>query len=455
MADNNFETRLTDLLQTSEPWFREQLRMLVEHPTVSPGKTGDEDIIAGAEAARALFESCGAQARIAPTTGTPSVIGHFSHPNPRAKILVYNHLDVQPADADNWDQEDPFRFEVEEDAAREFRYRGRGTTDDKGPALCALRAASMMQQMELPVEVVLLWETEEEIGSPNFGEVVASQHDLLKGDAVIISDTIWPSAEHPAISTGLRGSVLATLSLETGKKRTHSGLTGGAARNPIRELAALCTSIRGADFWKQGTAPPNAAELESFMGCGFDVEYFKSAHGLDKLESEVPLEILLALWVRPTFEIHGIAGGYTGPGIMSIVPPSAEAKISFRLVPDQNPREVADALRRFVQSFSPDVVVDVVGCFDPYFSPPEGPIYEAISHGMERAFGQRPKLVREGGSIGAVPIMVEELGVPAYFLPLSLPEHGYHAPNECFDWKQAKGGIEAFARTFETLARGQ
>src|SRR5690606_14235325 len=159
-----------------------------------------------------------------------------------------NHYDVQPANAANWEQDDPFRFEVREHPEREFYYLGRGTTDDKGPALCALRAAEWVARHELPIEVVLLWETEEEIGSPNFEDILRARRELLAGDAVIVSDTIWPSAEHPAISTGLRGGLLASLRLRTAAKEAHSGLTGGVARNPLRELASLAAAIGNAEF---------------------------------------------------------------------------------------------------------------------------------------------------------------------------------------------------------------
>ena len=269
---------------------------------------------------------------------------------------------------------------------------------------------------------------------------------------MIVSDTIWPSAAHPAISTGLRGGLLATLRLRTAKQVTHSGLTGGVARNPLRELAALATAIDHASFWRAGALSPSTAEVESYMRTGFDADYFRAAHELERLESDVPLEMMLRLWARPTFEVHGLAGGYTGPGIKSIVPPAGELKISFRLVPNQDPAALFERLQSFVRGFNPDVEVEVVGSFEPYQAQIDGPVHDAIVHGMREGFGRTPALVREGGSIGAVPKMARLLGVPIHFLPLSLPEHGYHAPNERFDWKQAKGGIASYVHAFTKLA---
>lgn len=444
-------TDLSCHIEDSEPWFRARLRELVEHKTISPGLPSVDAIRAGAEAARAIIEGAGAQAELIETAGTPSVLGRFPHPAPKAKLVIYNHLDVQPADAEAWHQADPFGFVDEADEALGVVYRGRGTTDDKGPGLCAVRAAELARRYDLPIEVVVLWETEEEIGSPHFGDAVSARRSVLSGDAVVVSDTIWPSADQPAISIGLRGGMQAVLRLETGRKDVHSGLTGGGARNPLRELCAVSAEIERAAFWRAGANTPSADEIDGYLRSGFDLDYFRRAYDLNRLASDVPLEVMLGIWARPTYEVHGLAGGYTGPGVKTAIPPQAELKISFRLVPDQDPDAVADALSRFVAQINPDVEVDVLGRFAPYVGPTAGPVHDAIAHGMTEAFGRAPVLVREGGSIGAVPILARELGVPVHFLPLSLPEHGYHAPNECFDWRQAKGGIAAYVHAFAKL----
>jgi acetylornithine deacetylase/succinyl-diaminopimelate desuccinylase-like protein len=444
---------LPQFVTESEPWFRARLKTLVEQPTVSPGKLDDRAILAGVDVAAKLLAESGAQVDVVPTRGTPSVLARFAHPNPVARVVIYNHYDVQPADGGKWEQADPFGFEVRSDPEREFLYLGRGTTDDKGPALCAVRAAEWVARHQLPIEIITLWETEEEIGSPHFEDVLSSRKDLLKGDCVIVSDTIWPSAETPAISVGLRGGMLATLTLRTGAKEVHSGLAGGVARNPVRELAVLASAIDQAAFWKLDAVDPSPDELASFMRSGFETEYFKSSHQLEKLRTELPIEMMVGLWSRPTFEAHAIAGGYQGRGVKSTIADSAELKVSFRLVPEQQPDRLFARLQQFVQLFNPDVEITRVADFVPYRGHTDGPVHDAIVHGMQTAFGSRPELVREGGSIGAVPKMASVLGVPIHFLPLSLPEHGYHSANERFDWKQAKGGIAAFMHTFARLAK--
>jgi acetylornithine deacetylase/succinyl-diaminopimelate desuccinylase-like protein len=451
MASNEIED-LQERVSEAEPWFRQHLRTLVEHRTVSPGKTDDLAIRAGAAAAQHIMQAAGAQAELVECGGTPSVLARFAHPDPKARIVIYNHLDVQPADASGWTQADPFVMGVRPHPEREWLYDGRGTTDDKGPGLCAVLAASWAARSRLPIDVTILWETEEEIGSPHFHEVVQAKREQLACDAVIVSDTIWPSASQPAISIGLRGSLQAILRLRTAGKASHSGLVGGAARNPVRELAAIATAIDGARFWHEGVVPAAPAEIEGFLRSGFDLEYFKAAHDLRLLETDVPLEVMLRIWARPTFEVHGLAGGYTGPGLKTIVPHEAELKISFRLVPDQDPRAIGRRLTEFVHALDPAVDVEITAHHEPYRGPSAGPVHEAIAAALTAVTGKVPVDVREGGSIGAVTILADTLGVPVHFLPLSLPEHGYHAPNERFDWKQAKVGITAFAKIFERLA---
>jgi acetylornithine deacetylase/succinyl-diaminopimelate desuccinylase-like protein len=437
----------------SEPWFRERLKMLVEHRTISPGKVNDDAIIAGAEAATALMADEGAKAELVPTAGTPGILGTYGHDEPRVRILIYNHFDVQPADPEGWGQEDPFEFQVDKHPKREFLYRGRGSTDDKGPALCALRAASYVASNGLPLEIQLLWETEEEIGSPNFGDILEAKKDAIKPDFVIVSDTVWPNPDRPAISTGLRGGLSVSMRLRTADKEAHSGMAGGVARNPLSELCLLAAAMKHATFWQDDVVPPSPQEVRDYLACGFDPEYFRGAYALEKMETDVPLEMMLALWSRPTCEILGLPGGYSGPGIKTAVPPDAELKLNFRLVPNQDPRKLEHRLRSFVADHNRDVEVEILGYFDPYLAPANGRFHDAISDGMEGAFGKKPVMIREGGSIGAVPMMAQGLGVPVHFLPLSLPDHGYHAPNEYFDWRQGRGGIEAYIRLFSELAR--
>jgi acetylornithine deacetylase/succinyl-diaminopimelate desuccinylase-like protein len=277
---------------------------------------------------------------------------------------------------------------------------------------------------------------------------------------VVVSDTIWTAAGQPSISYGLRGLMGFTIALETGAKDVHSGTTGGAARNPIGELAALLAELYDARTGKvkipgfyADVRRVTAAERKAFARARFSRRRFAAAHELRSLRplgSDVAA--FTALTAAPTLEVHGLVGGYAGPGIKTIVPHRAEAKLSTRLVPDQQPAKIFRLIQRFVKSRLPDAVVTHEASLEPYLGELGGAANEAAAAAVRASFGKEPAFVREGGSIGAVLTMRRLLKVPIVFLGLSLPEHGYHAVNENFDWGQASGGMELFCRYFQEIA---
>lgn len=435
------------------PEYERALAEAVEIPTVSTDPSYAADIRRGAEWSLAFLKSHGVEAELFETPGYPVVVGWMRHPEATRTLTIYNHMDVQPANEPEW-QTEPFVFSKEGDT-----YRGRGTTDDKGPALAAFFAALEARERGLPLNVQFIWEFEEEIGSPNFEHFLKTHADKLKTDSVVVSDTIWISRGKPAAPLGLRGLVTFKLHLETGTKDCHSGLTGGAARNPIGELCQLIVdmyepktgSIKIPGIYEK-VREVSEAEAQSFLDSGFETAEFKRAHGFKCLRTDDPREITQAIWAKPTFEVHGIVGGYTGPGVKAIVPPRAEAKLSMRLVPDLHPEEVMAAVKAFVAEKAPDVVFEPGGQLEPYMGTAEGAYADAVRQSLRFAFGADPAFVREGGSIGAVVTMQKHLNVPIMFIGLSLPEHGYHAPNENFDWPMAAGGMRAFSKYFEMVA---
>jgi acetylornithine deacetylase/succinyl-diaminopimelate desuccinylase-like protein len=427
--------------------FERTLRRIVEIPSVSVDSTRRRDVGRVAGFAADLIRSMGGRARIIGTGGHPLVHGLFHRGDACPTITIYNHLDVQPADrADGWRTE-PFRFTPTGD-----RYFGRGTTDDKGPALTALWGAAYAMRHGANVNVQLLWETEEEIGSPHFETTIRKQRAALATDAVVVSDTVWVSRARPACSTALRGLQGFRLTLETGATDQHSGTTGGPARNPVAEICALITEcvdartgrVKIPGFYDE-VAPPARWELDELRRSGFTTATFKRDHLLRSLRVTDPMEVMKRLWCLPTFEVHGIAGGYQGPGLKTIVPPRATAIVSCRLVPNMTTARVTRLVTAWVRAKNPDVKVEVEHGLAPYRGRTEGAHPDAIRAALRFAFGREPVRVREGGSIGAVLSMERVLGAPVFFLGLSLPEHGYHAPNENYDWQQARGGMLAFA----------
>jgi acetylornithine deacetylase/succinyl-diaminopimelate desuccinylase-like protein len=437
--------------------FESKLQQFVEIPSVSADPTRAGDIRRCAEAAAQLVRDFGGEAKVLETDGYPIVHGQFRSDAVNAKTLtVYNHLDVQPAskETEPWNTE-PFTFTRDGD-----RYFGRGTTDDKGPALSALWGIRAAREAGVPLNLNVLWELEEEVGSPNFESAIKKYSKELTTGSVLVSDTIWVSRSRPACPAGLRGLQGFTLTLETGQTDQHSGVTGGAARNPVGELMQLVSEMYDARTGKvkmkgfyDDVQPPSKSELADFNASGFTIKGFKKDHLFKSIRSDDPLDVMKRIWAMPTFEVHGLVGGYTGPGIKTIIPPRAEVKISCRLVPNQDPRKIQKIVRAFVKERSPDVKVEIENEMWPYKAPTTGPLAEAVKDAMKFSFGREPVFVREGGSIGAVISMEKVLKAPVMFLGLSLPEHGYHAPNENYDWQQASGGMVAFVKYFDNVAR--
>ncbi|HEX8616611.1 MAG TPA: M20/M25/M40 family metallo-hydrolase [Thermoanaerobaculia bacterium] len=435
--------------------FEETLKQFVEIPTVSADPSRAGDIRRCAEEAVALVQQFGGEATVLETKGHPIVHGRFRSSANAPTLTVYNHMDVQPAsrETEPWNS-DPFTFTKEGD-----RYFGRGTTDDKGPALSALWGIRAAREAGIPLNMNVLWEFEEEIGSPNFESAIKQYAKELATDHMLVSDTIWVSRERPACPAGLRGLQGFTLTLETGKTDQHSGVTGGAARNPIGELMQLVSEMYDARTGKvkikgfyDDVELPTKRELADFAASGFTIKGFKKDHMFKSLRSDDPIDVMKRIWAMPTFEVHGLVGGYTGPGIKTVIPPKAEVKISCRLVANQNPKTIQKLVREFVKQRSPDVKIEIENQMWPYKAPTTGPLADAIKDAMKFAFGREPVFVREGGSIGAVISMEQVLKTPVMFLGLSLPEHGYHAPNENYDWRQASGGIVAFVKYFEHVS---
>jgi acetylornithine deacetylase/succinyl-diaminopimelate desuccinylase-like protein len=453
---NTDKKSLAAWANSERDYFENTLKQFVEIPTVSADPARAGDIRRLADTSANLIREFGGEAHVLETKGYPIVHGTFHASDDAPTLTIYNHLDVQPAsrETEPWNTE-PFVFTKQGD-----RYFGRGTTDDKGPALSALWAIRAARNAGVPLNVNVLWELEEEIGSPNFESGIKAHAKQLATDHIVVSDTIWVSRERPACPAGLRGLQGFSLILETGKTDQHSGVTGGAARNPIGELMQLVSEMYDARTGKvkikgfyDDVEPPSKRELADFAASGFTVKDFKRDHLFKSLRTDDAMDVMKRIWAMPTLEVHGLVGGYTGPGIKTIIPPRAEVKISCRLVPNQSPKTIQKLVRDFVKERNPDVKVEIENNMWPYKAPTTGPLADAIRDAMAFSFGREPVFVREGGSIGAVVSMEKVLKSPVMFLGLSLPEHGYHSPNENFDWRQASGGMVAFVRYFENLAK--
>jgi acetylornithine deacetylase/succinyl-diaminopimelate desuccinylase-like protein len=451
--DKDLDRRIREL----RPRYEEDLALLVGIPSVSSDPDRAPDVLRCAEAAAELLGGVGATAEIVPTRGHPVVHGRLVTDPRYPTVAIYNHLDVQPADPAGW-RSDPFTL-----AIAGGRYTGRGATDDKGPALAAMTAAALARDDGIPLNFHFLWEMEEEIGSPHFAAFLKERRGLIPADSVLVSDTIWVARNTPSLPCGLRGLLPATLSLRTARADVHSGVAGGVARNPLLEISGLLAAIADPETGEvkipgfyDGIQEPGDRQVEGFVAAsGFTREGFARDLGLISLRRNIATDpdAVRAVSTRPTFEVHGITGGYPGPGVKAIVPHRAEAKVSMRLVPGQDPATIARLFRTFVRGKNPDVRVTFAPALHPYLGDNRGPYTAAARSAMRAAFGREPVETREGGSIGAVVAMDRILRVPLSLLGLSLPTHGYHSVNEHFDWRQASGGIRMFCRYFAGIAR--
>ena len=448
------ERRLRSFVKESRQRFEDLLGQMVEVPSISMDSSRAGDMRRMADLARQYLAGMNAKVQVVETGGYPIVSGGWLAGAEYPTVTIYNHLDVQPAQEPEWKQA-PFAFKNENGM-----YRGRGATDDKGPALTAMFAARYAIEQGWPLNIRFLWELEEEIGSPHFAAGLKSRNAIPRPDSVVVSDTIWIAKGRPAVPYGLRGLLGARLILRTGEKDAHSGVTGGAARNPLAELMEVANTCVDAKTGKvkipgfyDEVVEPTINEIKNFLRSGFEVRRFKEAYGFRSLRVQDPTEVMRRIWASPTFEVHGLSGGYHGQGVKTVVPGHAELKISMRLVPSQVPERVFALLKKHVAKVNPDVKVQREGMLHPFKGDFAGPYVDCVKRAVRAGFGNDPAFVREGGSIGAVVTMQKTWKVPILFIGLSLPEHGYHAPNEYYDWGQASGGMKTFAHYFSGLAK--
>jgi acetylornithine deacetylase/succinyl-diaminopimelate desuccinylase-like protein len=370
-------------------------------------------------------------------------------------LLVYGHYDVQPPDPlDEWETS-PF-----EPTVREGRLYARGTADDKGQVYCLLKAyeASRDADGNPPLNVRFLIEGEEESGGHVVADLLRAEPARGQADAVLICDMSYYAPGVPAIYTALRGICYAEISVRTLQRDLHSGSYGGAAPNALETLVRILSELKDEDGEIQipklykAVEPPTKSELKAWKGLPFDKEQFLAqevtARALTGLKKHTVLE---RLWALPTFEIHGIRGGFTGEGAKTVIPAAASAKVSLRLVPGQRFEKVVKQLRKAVAALAPkwaDVEVQVHHGTDPVQVDTSDPVFDLLSDAFEEQTGNRAVPVRAGGSIPIVS-QLGRSGAPVILTGIGLPDDGLHSPNEKLELQQLWDGIEIFARFFE------
>ncbi|MER6311535.1 dipeptidase [Streptomyces sp. NPDC001657] len=392
--------------------------------------------------------------------GLPAVFAEWPSGDPSAPtVLVYGHHDVQPAArADGW-HTDPFAPQV-----IDGKLYARGAADDKGQVFfhtLGVRAHLAATGRTAPaVNLKLLIEGEEESGSPNFPALIGKHADRLACDAVIVSDTGMWSRDTPTVCTGMRGLTDCQIDLYGPDQDIHSGSFGGAVPNPATEAARLAAALHDADRkvavpgFYDGVIELTDRERELFAELPFDeAEWLRTAHSHATL-GEAGTTTLERLWARPTAEVNGIGGGYQGPGGKTIVPSTAELKLSFRLVAGQDPAAVQQAVRHWVAAQLPPGIrheITFWGATRPCLTPLDHPALQSVVRAMGRAFGQKIRFTREGGS-GPAADLQDVLGAPVLFLGISVPSDGWHAPNEKVELDLLMKGVETAAHLWGDLA---
>jgi len=451
---------LKDFIGSNKDRYIKELKHFLSYPSISTNPENKKDVLECAEYLKEHMESLGMQnAKVYPTNGHPVVYSEWLNAGKdKPTVLIYGHYDVQPVDPIELWTSPPFEAEI-----RGENIFARGSADDKGQVFIHLKAieAHLSQNKSLPVNIKLLIEGEEEIGSVNLGDFIREHTELLKCDVVVVSDTSMFSKELPALGYALRGLCYMQVDVIGPNKDLHSGQYGGAVENPINALAEMISKMKDADGrilidgFYDDVAPLSKEEKANFDKLPFDDTEYAKALEVDELAGEKGYSTLERLWSRPTLDCNGIWGGFTGEGAKTVLPSKASAKISMRLVPNQDPDKIAQLFVDFVKKIAPkSIKVDVYGQHHgkPWISPIESKWNQAAIRALKTGFGKEPVFMREGGSIPIVFTLEECLKAPTVLLGFGLPDENAHSPDEHLNLNNFHNGIQTSAAFYDELA---
>ena len=439
--------------------YLEGLKTFLRIPSISTLSEHKPDIQKAAEFVKSELAKAGLQqAQLIEGQGNPLVYAEWLGAPGKPTILFYGHYDVQPPDPlDEW-RTPPF-----EPAIRNDNIYARGSADDKGQTYILIKAVEglLKQHGRLPVNVKFLIEGEEEVGGEHIESYVASKPARIKADAAVICDTEMFAPELPTICVGLRGIVYGELIVQGADHDLHSGVYGGAAPNPIQAIAEILTALKDREghiripgFYDR-VQPPSQKERAAWARLPFDEQEYKDKEvGVKELVGEPEIQLFERLWARPTLEVHGIRGGFTGEGAKTVIPARALAKLSMRLVADQRPDEATAQLQKAVAAACPKgVTVEFkpIHSAPPSLVNPDNKFIHAAAEAMKQVFGKETVYIRSGGSIPIVAAFDASLGIPSVMMGFGLPDDNLHAPNEKMHLPNFFRGIEAVARYLEIL----
>lgn len=436
-------------ISENEPRMLDELFSLIRIPSISAQPEHHDDMLACAERWRQLLLEAGAdEAMVMPSQGNPMVFAQKTV-NPEAKtVLIYAHYDVMPAEPLELWKSAPFEPEV-----RDGYIWARGADDDKGQSFIQVKAFEYLVQNNLLTHnVKFIFEGEEEIGSPSLEAFCQDHRELLQADVILVSDTSMLGANLPSLTTGLRGLAYWEIEVTGPNRDLHSGHFGGAVANPINVLCQMLARVVDADgritvpgFYDDVEEVPQA-ERDMIAHIPFDEENYKAAIGVKELFGEKGYSTLERNSCRPSFDVCGIWGGYTGEGSKTVLPSKAHAKVSCRLVPHQDHHKISQLFADYIQSIAPATVqvkVTPMHGGQGYVCPITLPAYKAAEKGFEKAFGRKPLAVRRGGSIPIISTFEQVLGIKTVLMGFGLESNAIHSPNENIPLDILRKGIEA------------
>ncbi len=432
---------------------------LIAIPSISTDPAFAARVAEAAEWVMRRMTDAGLQAEIHHTAGHPLVVGRYHAADDAPTLLVYAHYDVQPADpVEEW-RSPPFQLTREGDDLV-----ARGAADDKAQLIIQIAAAeAAIRTGGLPVNLILLFEGEEEVGSVHLTPFVARHRDALAADHAIIADSMMFSPERPSLIFGMRGMAYVEVEVVGAGRDLHSGQYGGAVPNPANALARIIASfhddagrVRVRGFYERVREVPSEMR-EAWRGLGYDEAAFRTTAGGVTLQGEPGFSTPERLWIRPCLDVNGIVGGYTGPGKKTVLPGRAAAKVSCRLVPDQDPEEIIRLLKDHIEAHAPagvEVRVTGVQANPPFLAEPNGPLFDAASKALSQVYGVEPARVAHGGTLPIARDFAELLTPSVAVMGFALPGANMHAPNEWIPASQVEKGIRSVVRLYRALATG-
>lgn len=437
-----------DYQEKNKDRFLNELLDLLRIPSVSAKTEHKEDMKRCAEAVKERLLEAGAdKVEIYPTEGHPVVYGEKIIDASKPTVLVYGHYDVQPAEPLELWKSGPF-----DPTIVDGKIYARGSCDDKGQVYMHVKALEILVKTNtLENNIKFCIEGEEEVGSPNLAKFVASHKELLKADCILISDTAMISLDTPSIDTGVRGLSYIEVEVTGPNRDLHSGVYGGAVANPITILAKMIASLHDENNhitipgFYDDVVEATPEERALMAGAPYDEQEFKEDLGVQELWGEKGFTTNERTGIRPTLELNGIWGGYTGEGAKTVLPSKAFAKISARLVPNQGSDKITDILINHLKKIAPPYVTvkaELHHGGEPYMTPIDSVAYQAAAKAMETTFGKTPIPVRGGGSIPICALFEKELGIKIVFMGFGLDSDNLHSPNEKFNIDNFYKGIE-------------